>query len=271
MIVPQAIFSRASLEPLKTIWEQLERAVSAAYPHPRSHDVRGEFAAIANAWTALALTNSDMLAVVYKKKIQRQLHETTCAKRVQETYNDFLKGYNDQRRAGAIALGGMSTAAPEDIVPHPGVAGPTSDLIEYALDLTRYHRQYWASAIALLHYAREALNLHDSGKTLCAIAQTIEDRYFAPLLHRSTQQWLELLVIGGTAAQLQVAREQLAAPYIAGTYRCATFLVSPMSTDHPHSMEQQFQNTLVRAVLHPRSTPAPSIDVALDLGLGLSI
>ena len=271
MIVPQAIFSRSSLQPLLTIWEQLERAVNAAYPQPRSHDVRGEFAAIANAWSTLAQQNSETIDVFHKKKTQRQSHETACLSRVHETYNDFIKVYNAQRRAGAIALDGLSTAAPEDIALHPGAPAPTSDLIEHALVLAQFHRQYWASAIAFLHYAREALNLQDSGKTLAVIAQTIEDRYFTPLLHRATQQWLELLVIGGSAAELQVAREQLAAPYISGIYNCGTFLNSPMGSDRQHPMAAQFHTVFVRALSHPRSDPDSVENSTLDLGLGLDM
>lgn len=268
MIVPQAIFSRDSIKPLLAIWSQLESEVSAAFPHPRNVDIRGEFSAIANAWQALANGNSDTLDQFHKNKARRQSHEDASAKRVQETYNDFLKGYNQQWRSNAVALGSLWTCASEDVVPYPGKASPTADPIEYALRLAHFHQQHWASALGFLHYIREIFNLHDANKLLGGVAKTIEERYFTPLHRQATQQWMTLLIIGGSAADLQLAREKLAAPYITGTYDTASFLNSTLNSDAQHPLSGKMKQALSRAITHPRSDPEPVAVSSPDLGLG---
>lgn len=268
MIISQSIFTRASLQPLLNIWAQLERSVNAAYPQPRAHDVRGDFAAISDAWSALAQKNSDILDALGKTKAQRKAHEDLCAKCVHEKYNDFLAHYNAQRRTNAIALGGLSTTAVENIAPAPREPSSNDDPIVYALELAQFHRQYWSSASAFLDYAREVLNLREQTKTLSRVAQAIHDQYFTPLNTMANVQWLELLVIGGTAAALQVAREYLTAPYTSGSYPCRTFIANSMNRETQTAVAIKLKQAFVRAVSHPRSNPDTDVSYSrVDLGL----
>lgn len=267
MLVPHTIFTNASLRPLLRIWTKLQEATEAAFFHRRTFDIRGDFAVLANAWKSLAQDNTAYVLEHHKTKARIQSHEAAAAKRVQETYNDFLKGYNQQHRTNAVALGSLWTGAPEDVVAFPGKLLPTMDPITYALDLAHFHQQHWTNALGFLAYTREVLNLHEAHKTLTVVANNIEQHYFEPLHKQATTQWLTLLVIGGTADDLQLAREKLAAPYVSGTYDTRTFLNSPMGSDTPHAMSEQLRHAFVRGLSHPRSSPRTPPNSTHDLGL----
>ena len=265
MTTPQSIFIPTSVKPLLDIWSTLENSVVAAGPW-QDVDVRGEFAIVRNTWIALAAMNNDKLNAFHRSKSALQTHETLCANRVQATYNDFVKKYNNTCLAKAIALSGLSTASPEAIVLHPGDPKTAHNPLEYALTLSKFNRQYWASAIAFLHYTREAFNLPKSSYTLNGIAKNIEERYFNPLLQSATRNWLTLLVIGGTALDLQVAREQLVAPYLDGTCSCTLFLSSATYDCNQYHPTEDLQRTFLRAVNHPRSDNKYIVSES-DLGL----
>jgi hypothetical protein len=208
-----------------------------------------------------------MLAQFTRTKSQRESHEATCIKRVQDTYNESITGYNSTRRANAIALGSLWTGSFEDVIVHPGKPKQSKDPIAYALCLANYHHQYWTSALGFLQYIRDALNLHTHNKLLSSVAQTIEDRYFEPLQKQALNQWLTLLVIGGTADDLQLAREKLASPYISGVYDTSSFLNSPLRGYAQNPLSDQMRNSFQRALTHARSNPDSPADSLTDLGL----
>lgn len=264
MIIPQAIFTPTSVAPLCSALDRLVSSLHAVQGRQRTADVRGEFAVLINALKSVAHDNDANLSQAYPKKAARLAHEIKCAERVQETYNDFLKLYNQQHNSEAIALEGLSLASPEKIRPMPGNATPSDDPIDHALNVVLYRRQFWASAIGLLHYLRSALNIQGNEKLLGRVAQGIEDSYLIPLERHAVQQWMTLLIVGGRPEQLQLAREQLAGPYVSGNYDPSVFLHLYPSDGH-HINATALRKTFEMAVLHPRSSDTPPS--ALDLGL----
>lgn len=270
MMIPQAIFSRASLQPLLDIWAQIEADVLKAFPQSRSDDVNGEFSVLTNALKAMAQENSDLLSTFQKMKAKRLAHEDVCAKRVQATYNDYLDVHNTQYRSKAVALGQLWTVSPANVIAYPGTLAGDADPIDYALRLACFHRQYWASAVGFLYYLREIMNVREPTTMLAITAKKIEDRYLFPLNQRATEKWMKLLVIGGSVYDLQLAREELAGPYTSGNYDASAFLNSHLGSDNHHPMAPQMQSALMRAVTHPRSTPdnLENTKNLSDLGLG---
>lgn len=270
MIIPQVIFSRTSSQPLLDIWAKIEADVLKAFPRSHTNGVKGTFSTVTNAFKALAQENSDSLHLLQKTKTKRVAHESICAKRVQETYNDYLSEYNAQYRTKAIALGQLWTVSPTDVIAHPGTLAGDADPIDYALRLACFHRQHWTSAVGFMHYLREVLSLHEPTTTLAVTAKNIETRYLIPLTTRATEKWLTLLVIGGSAADLQLAREELAHPYNSGNYDSRAFLNSNLGSREQHPMAPRMQSALIRAVTHPRSNPdtLENTKNISDLGLG---
>lgn len=264
MIIPQAIFTPTSVAPLCSALDKIVSGLNAVHGRQRTADLRGEFAVLANALKSVAHDNDANLAQVYPKKATRLAHEAKCAERVQETYNDFLTLHNKQYHSDAIALEGLSLASPEKIRTAPGAMATAEDPIDHALNVVLYRRQYWSSAIGLVHYLRSALNIQDNDKLLGRVAQGIEDNYLVPLERHAVQQWMTLLIVGGRPEQLQLAREQLAGRYVSGSYDPSVFLhVYPSDGHHPNA--EALRKTFDLAVRHPRSSDGPAS--AVDLGL----
>lgn len=265
MIIPQAIFTPASVAPLCSALDKIVSSLHAVHGRQRTADLRGEFAVLSNALKSVAHDNDANLEQFYPKKAARLTHEAKCAQRVQETYNDFLTLHNKQHRSEAIALEGLSLAPPDKIRTMPGHMAPSGDPIDHALDVVLYRRQYWSSAIGLVHYLRSALNIQDNDKLLGRVAQGIEDNYLVPLERQAVQQWMTLLIVGGRPEQLQLAREQLAGRYVSGNYDPSVFLhVHPSEGHHPNA--EALRQAFARATLHPRSDQQSS-RVYPDLGL----
>lgn len=265
MIIPKAIFTPASIAPLCAAWENIERSLNAVRARQRTGDLRGEFSVVANALKSVAHDNDGALMPLYPKKAARLAHETKCAERVQETYNDFLTLHNKQYHSDAIALEGLALVDPEKIRVLPGQMGPADDPIDHALNVVLYRRQYWASAIGLVHYLRSALDAQGTEKLLGKVAQDIEDNYLIPLERHAVQQWMTLLIVGGRPEQLQLAREQLAGRYVSGTYDASVFLHLHPS-DSAHLNAEALRQSFARAIQHPRSGQDIAAD-NLDLGL----
>lgn len=265
MIIPKAIFTPASIAPLCAAWENIERSLNAVRARQRTGDLRGEFSVVANALKSVAHDNDGALMPLHPKKAARLAHETKCAERVQETYNDFLTLHNKQYHSEAIALEGLALVDPEKIRVLPGQMGPADDPIDHALNVVLYRRQYWASAIGLVHYLRSALDAQGTEKLLGKVAQDIEDNYLIPLERHAVQQWMTLLIVGGRPEQLQLAREQLAGRYVSGTYDASVFLhLHPSDSADPNA--EALRQSFARAIQHPRSGQDIAAD-NLDLGL----
>lgn len=268
MSIRSAIFTPASIKPLLAAWNQIGQSV--AYNHPRSAsgdtDVLGMFNALGNALMAMGNSNQELNAAHNVSKMKMAAHDDACIARVQEAYNSYLEDHNRRYHVNAIALGGLATCSPEKILVPADTWRQGDDPVQYALQQTLFKQQYWQSARGLLHFFREALELRDNHKMLTGVANTIENVHLGPLEKENNERWLTLLVLGGSAHDLQLAREKVAMPYIKGFQEVQVLLGTVSTTGSQNAVSQALLDAFSKGLTHPPSNPAESTGPG-DLGL----
>lgn len=268
MPVSSTVFTPASIKPLLGAWNQIGHSV--AYNHPRgaagNTDVTGLFDALGNALMALGNTNHETNAAQNVSKMKMAAYDDLCIARVQEAYNSYLDDHNRRYHVNAIALGGLATCAPEKILAPAQAWRQGDDPVQYALQQTLFKQQYWQSARGLLYFIREALDLRDNQKLLTSVANSIEQIHLGPLEKENNERWLTLLVLGGSAHDLQLAREKVAMPYIKGFQEVQVLLGTVTTTGSQNAVSQALLDAFSDALTHPPSNPVNTSNPG-DLGL----